>query len=117
MQQNIVDSSIMQGLSSLVKGIISGKSLNVPLYLCISSCDAEKLPTSVKDRTALLNAWTQDAVITFNSDGDSSHFHDKLLLTFPQLANSGYDESAFCPLKSPDVPRRVKDGGWAVQDI
>ena len=42
----------------------------------------------------------------------------KLLEKFPQLATSGYellmyhrggDESAFCPLKSPYVPKRLKE--------
>ena len=87
-------------------------------FMCMSSCDAEKPPTSVKDRTALSNAGLGDAVISFNSDGDSSHFHGKLLEKFPQLATSGYellmyhrggDESAFCPLKSPYVPKRLKE--------
>ena len=87
-------------------------------FMCMSTCEVEKPPTSIKDRTALSNAGLGDAVISFNSDGDSSHFHGKLLQKFPQLASSGYElllyhrggeESAFCPLKPPYVPRRLKE--------
>lgn len=77
-------------------------------FMCMSHCNVEKPPTSVKDRTALSNAGLGDAVIAFNSDGDNAHFHGKLLEKFPLLATSGYellmhhrggDESAFCSLK------------------
>ena len=79
-------------------------------FMCMSSCNVEKPPTSIKDRTTLSNAGLGDAVISFNSDGDNSHLHGKLLQKFPQLATTGYellmyhrggDESEFCPLKPP----------------
>jgi hypothetical protein len=87
-------------------------------FMCMSHCSVEKPPTSVKDRTALSNAGLGDAVISFSSEGDSAHFHGKLLEKFPQLATSGYtllmyhrggDESAFCPLKPPYTPKRLKE--------
>ena len=87
-------------------------------FMCMSSCNVEKPPTSIKDRTTLSNAGLGDAVISFNSDGDNSHFHGKLLQKFPQLATSGYellmyhrggDESEFCPLKPPYTPKRLKE--------
>ena len=65
-------------------------------FMCMSTCDIEKPPTSIKDRTALSNAGLGDAVISFNSDEDSSHFHGKLLQKFQQLASSGYELPLFC---------------------
>lgn len=86
--------------------------------LCMSSCSRDRPPVSVKEQTNLANAGLGDAVIVFNLDGDSAHLHEKLLEKFPKLGTAGYqlllfhrngEESAFCALKPPYTPRRLKE--------
>ena len=91
---------------------------NVHIKICLASCDTDKPPTSVRERTALANAGLGDAAVTFNLDGDSIHFHEQLLQKFPKLSSTGYElmlydraseNSSFCILKSPYLPRKLKE--------
>ena len=86
-------------------------------FVCLSSVSADKPPTSIKDRTMLANAGLGDATVTFNSDGDSFHFHDKILEAFPKLNSTGYElflydrsseNPSFCHLKHPYIPKKLK---------
>ena len=86
-------------------------------FVCLATRYPVKPPTSVKERTALSNAGLGDASIVFDLNGDSSHCHEKILEAFPKLAESGYDlqlydrageNSSFCVLKHPYLPRKLK---------
>jgi hypothetical protein len=53
-----------------------------------------------------------------NLDGDSAHLHERLLEKFPKLGTAGYqlllyhwsgEESTFCVLNPPYVPKRLKE--------
>ena len=86
-------------------------------FVCLATRYPVKPPTSVKERTALSNAGLGDASIMFDLNGDSSHCHEKILEAFPKLAESGYDlqlydrageNSSFCVLKHPYLPRKLK---------
>ena len=78
-----------------------------------------KPPTSIKERAALsTDAGLGDSVITFNVDGDSSHCHARIIETFSKLTTTGYElllydiageNSSFCPLKPPYIPRKLKE--------
>ena len=87
-----------------------------------------KPPTSIKERAALsTDAGLGDSVITFNVDGDSSHCHARIIETFSKLTTTGYElllydiageNSSFCPLKPPYIPRKLKEVvGQCGQDL
>lgn len=86
-------------------------------FMCMGKCNDEKPPTTVRERTVLSNAGLGDAVLSFNLDGDSAHFHDILIQKFPKLATCGYElflyhrggeESSLCPFNPPYAPRKLK---------
>lgn len=86
-------------------------------FVCLSSVSADKPPTSVKERTILANLGLGDAIVTFNLDCDSLHFHDKKLEAFPKLNSTEYElflydrsgkNPSFCHLKHPYIPKKLK---------
>jgi hypothetical protein len=87
-------------------------------FVCLASRSAIKPPTTIKERTMLANAGLGDGTVTFHVDGNISHFHEKVLEAFPKLFSAGYElflfdrsgeNSSFCHLKSPYLPRKLKE--------
>lgn len=87
-------------------------------FVCLASVNAIKPPTTVKERTMLSNAGLGDSTVTFHVDGNSTHFHDKILEAFPKLSSAGYElllydrsgeNSSFYHLKPPYVPKKLKE--------
>jgi hypothetical protein len=48
-------------------------------FVCLASRSAIKPPTTIKERIMLANAGLGDGTVTFHVDGNSSHFHEKVL--------------------------------------
>ena len=92
-------------------------------FVCLTNCNANKPPTSVKERAALSNAELRDTTITFDVHGDSYYCHEKILETFPKLRESGYNlmlydrtgREIFILHSKPSVfASKVERSGWAM---
>lgn len=85
--------------------------------MCMAKRDSVKPPTSVKDRTQLVNAGLGDTSIQFDLHEGVVHCHQRIVGIFPKLADVGYElllfqrgeGGGFCNLAPPYTPKRLKD--------
>ena len=80
--------------------------------------DADKPPTSIKERTDLFNMGLGDKSVTFMSDGNTAY--DKILEEFPKLKDAGGfdlmlyqrgggEDAGFHIINPPHTPSHLKD--------
>ena len=53
--------------------------------------DSVRTPRSVKERTQLANAGLGDTSIQFDLHGETLHCHERIIGSFPKLADVGYE--------------------------
>lgn len=88
-------------------------------FLCLNKVSSKTPPTQVVEKAALANSDLGPGTIVFDADGNSSHFHQKIMDKFPGLeAGGGYElllyqrgglEKGFHRLEPPFTPGRVKE--------
>ena len=88
-------------------------------FFCLNKVSSKTPPTQIVEKAALANSDLGPGTIVFDADGNSSHFHQKIMDKFPALeAGGGYElllyqrgglEKGFHRLEPPFTPGRVKE--------
>ena len=85
-------------------------------FVALSEVHALKLPTKIKDRTALMNAGLGEASIQYYMDMNTVECHEKILEKFPKFKATGYEmllyqrweDSGFVQMEGSHTPQWLK---------